>query len=334
MLDKLVIADVNGIRAVVARPGDSARELAQAGDISVADFIKYNDLKPGDALKPGQVYYLKRKKKKATVYRHVVAEGESLWDVSQRYGLRMDKLLQKNRMKRYEEVKPGQVLWLRYIRPAKEPVAFEPVPNRKADAGTKSEAQPTPQAPQQQVLKAQLVEPEPKSGRAQGASENKAQPVARQQEATRPQVVTTQATAVTKESPRVDAMDTGSRKAESRPAEPRQAESRQAGPRQAASYPEEKPQVVSSADDAVKEEAMQTISFKDEPMVVDTPVTKPAPKKPLQQKTNQDVVTSPQEDFHLYPEENNGKRNVSTEKQENSMRRTSCPMLSTASSLS
>jgi membrane-bound lytic murein transglycosylase D len=132
--DKLVITRVNGLQAAVARPGDNSRDLAKAGGVSVASFLKYNDIKPGDLLKPGQVYYFRKKKKKATVYRHVVAEGETLWDISQKYGVRMDKLLQKNRMRERDGVKPGQVVWLRYIRPANEPVAYEAVPKRKAAA--------------------------------------------------------------------------------------------------------------------------------------------------------------------------------------------------------
>ncbi|WP_224999523.1 LysM peptidoglycan-binding domain-containing protein [Cesiribacter sp. SM1] len=132
--DQLVITKINGIQAAVARPGDNSRDLAKAGGVSVASFLKYNDIRPGDVLKPGQVYYFRKKKKKATVYRHVVAEGETLWDISQKYGVRMDKLLQKNRMRERDGVKPGQVVWLRYIRPANEPVAYEAVPKKKAQA--------------------------------------------------------------------------------------------------------------------------------------------------------------------------------------------------------
>jgi membrane-bound lytic murein transglycosylase D len=135
-MDRLVLTKINNLKAVVARSGDTSRDLAKAGGISIADFLKYNDILPGDGLKAGQVYYFQRKKKKATVYRHVATEEETLWDISQKYGLRLDKLLQKNRMKQQDQLSAGQIVWLRYIRPANEPVAFETVPQRDAQSTT------------------------------------------------------------------------------------------------------------------------------------------------------------------------------------------------------
>lgn len=185
--DKLVIAKVNGIMAIVARPGDNARDLAKAGDITVAKFLKFNEIGPGDALKPGQVYYLKRKKNKASVYRHVLAEGESLWDVSQKYGVRINKLLQKNRLRQASAVKPGQVLWLRHIRPANEPVAFETPPKQKVAASPAGQVQQPATQPRQEeqraVLQAKANTTPPAQNAARAKEKSTENPIQQQQQA-------------------------------------------------------------------------------------------------------------------------------------------------------
>ena len=303
-LDKLIIAKVNGIRATVARAGDNARDLAKAGDIAVADFLKYNDIRPGDVLKPGQVYYFRKKKKKATVYRHVVAEGETLWDVSQKYGVRMDKLLQKNRMKQNDGVKPGQVLWLRYIRPADEPVAFEPLPKQKDEARDKTEARATPAIQQQKgrtsdqktEASEQAVLVVDKTGESQkqyGLSQRPAEAPSKQAEdvkAGKTEAVEFKPVAV-EGKPQVE---------ETKPMQGRlqlaDTELTPAVPAQAAP-------------------AQQVIT---QPVLVqaDTPVIRPAAVKVQQQKGSKDSIALTEEELHLYPGVNTDQRNVSEEKKE------------------
>jgi membrane-bound lytic murein transglycosylase D len=43
------------------------------------------------------------------------------------YGMKEAKILRKNRMASASSIKPGLVLWLRFIRPSKEPVSYSPV---------------------------------------------------------------------------------------------------------------------------------------------------------------------------------------------------------------
>src|SRR5690606_9067929 len=48
---------------------------------------------------------------------HKVREGESLWSVSQEYGVQIKKLKRFNRMKREETLTPGTTLWLASMKP-------------------------------------------------------------------------------------------------------------------------------------------------------------------------------------------------------------------------
>ena len=118
----------NGIRGKVAGEKQSVLMLAEAGGISLNRFLKYNDI--GVSHKPvkGQVYYFKRKKAKAQVYHHVVMPGETLWEISQKYGIRVKRLMHKNRLLAGDKIKPGLVLWLRYVRPAHIPAEYKTLP--------------------------------------------------------------------------------------------------------------------------------------------------------------------------------------------------------------
>lgn len=130
--EQAVFYTANGKPGIQAQPGDQSTELAQLVGISREKFLQYNDLQATDKLISGEVYYLKKKRSKAKVYQHVVTEGETLWQISQKYAITLRALLRKNRMKRPAALRHGQVVWLRYIRPADEPIEYRNIP-RPAD---------------------------------------------------------------------------------------------------------------------------------------------------------------------------------------------------------
>ena len=123
-----VFFDWNGIKAISAKSGDNSAKLALLAGISRDEFLEYNDLRVFDPIVPGEVYYADNKKNRSKVPFHTAQHGETLWEVAQKYGLKMKALMAKNRMPRPEKLKPGRVLWLRYTRPDDEPIKYEPVP--------------------------------------------------------------------------------------------------------------------------------------------------------------------------------------------------------------
>lgn len=118
----------NGIKAIMAEKGDNIDKIALRAGISKEQFLEYNDLRIFDPIKEGQVYYVKPKRRKAKVPYHTVKPNETLWEISQNYGIKLSHLLRKNRMKHPEKLKPGRVLWLRKRMPEDEPIQYEPVP--------------------------------------------------------------------------------------------------------------------------------------------------------------------------------------------------------------
>ncbi|MBD0259579.1 MAG: LysM peptidoglycan-binding domain-containing protein, partial [Cytophagales bacterium] len=138
---------VNGRPGIMAGAGDNSVALSEQGDVSLAKFLKYNDLEARTPLVPGQVYYLKRKRGKAKIHYHVAAEGETYWSVSQKYGVTLPALLRKNRLRRPEKLRHGQVVWLRYIRPASTPVEYKNIPKPETAVARKETPAAAPARP-------------------------------------------------------------------------------------------------------------------------------------------------------------------------------------------
>lgn len=134
---KVILYTINGKPGIQAQPGDNSAKLAQKADIDRVKFLQYNDLKSNETLIPGEVYYLRKKRSRAKVEEHIVTEGETLWKVSQMYGVTMKALMRKNRMKRPEKLQHGRVLWLRNIRPAGTPIEIRNIPKPATTVASK-----------------------------------------------------------------------------------------------------------------------------------------------------------------------------------------------------
>ncbi len=115
----------NGVMGTLAQPGDSLASLAQAGNLPLDQFLVLNDIDQGHQVVPGQVYYYGPKASRAGVHFHVARPGDTWWSVAQQYGIKKKALLLKNRLHKEVVLEPGRVLWLRFIRPAKIPVAYQ-----------------------------------------------------------------------------------------------------------------------------------------------------------------------------------------------------------------
>jgi len=76
---------------------------------------KYNDLYKGYTLRQGDIIYLEKKNRRAhkTYKTHVVRPGESMYLISQRYGIRLDRLYKMNGCSADYASQTGDVLRLR-----------------------------------------------------------------------------------------------------------------------------------------------------------------------------------------------------------------------------
>ena len=123
--EKNILTEKNDRRVIMAISSDNIEALAKKTNLLKRQIIKYNDLIHGEKIKKGEFYYIQNKKNKADVPFHVVEYGETMWEISQKHGVKMKKILKKNRMESADRVEAGRVLWLRKKRPMDVPIAYK-----------------------------------------------------------------------------------------------------------------------------------------------------------------------------------------------------------------
>ncbi len=102
---------------IKVRHGDTFRSLGKELNISWRKLARYNERDKRDVLKEGEVIYLKKKKSKAEKkYKkvpHIVQNGESMYSIAQRYGIRLKKLYKMNDLEPNYKIHVGDRLRVR-----------------------------------------------------------------------------------------------------------------------------------------------------------------------------------------------------------------------------
>lgn len=111
-----VIMKANGLLYIIAESNDTFESLSKELGISKRKLRKYNDLYKGYTIKEGDIIYLEKKNVKANKkYEfHTTRAGESLYSISQKYGIRIDNIYKMNpQYKGNANLKVGDVIRLR-----------------------------------------------------------------------------------------------------------------------------------------------------------------------------------------------------------------------------
>ncbi|MGQ1891027.1 glucosaminidase domain-containing protein [Thermophagus sp. OGC60D27] len=105
----------NGVRYIMVKPEDTFSSIATEFDLRDWELPKYNDLKDAGRATDYKYLYIEPKRNKAHPDHpsHVVKEGQTMFEISQIYGVKMRKLYKLNNMTEGEEPKPGERLNLR-----------------------------------------------------------------------------------------------------------------------------------------------------------------------------------------------------------------------------
>lgn len=117
-----IFYEINGKKGILATPGDEVAQLAKKAKVSIKSFLRFNDMSERDMVKEGNVYYLQMKNKKGPIAFHTVLENQTLWDISQIYGIQLKSLKKFNRLTSVLYLQKGRVLYLKSTRPKKKPI--------------------------------------------------------------------------------------------------------------------------------------------------------------------------------------------------------------------
>jgi hypothetical protein len=111
----------NGLRTIVVAEGDTYQSLTKELGMKDWEIYTYNDFAKGRQPRPNEILYLSSKYKKAgkNHKQHVAEDGDTMHYIAQRYALKLNPLLKRNRMKMGDEPAAGQIVYLRNKRPRK-----------------------------------------------------------------------------------------------------------------------------------------------------------------------------------------------------------------------
>ena len=103
---------------IIVQNGDNLAAISRATGLTIHELMDFNDLAKNYTLSVGDIIYLRKKKKRASSeYKnkpHQVQEGQSMYDISQMYGIRLKNLYILNGLSPREyHIKVGDLIWLR-----------------------------------------------------------------------------------------------------------------------------------------------------------------------------------------------------------------------------
>jgi hypothetical protein len=112
----------NRIEYILTEAGDTPESLRAELGMYKNEIYRYNNLYKGAKLEPGSIIYLQPKRRKAAAGHeiHVVEEDQTIYDISQIYGVKLKHLYRMNYMMEGEQPLPGTEINLR--RKKREPV--------------------------------------------------------------------------------------------------------------------------------------------------------------------------------------------------------------------
>ena len=109
------VVEINDIRCTLLYPGMTLANIATKYDIAKQDLLEYNELGSEDDLKEGDIVFLDKKKKKYTgaqdFYR--ARQGDTLYGISQQFGIKMASLAKMNQLDLFSVIDEGKKIKLK-----------------------------------------------------------------------------------------------------------------------------------------------------------------------------------------------------------------------------
>ena len=122
------VGRVNDVKVVLAQAGETIDDIARTYRISPQKVADYNERKytPGKPLELNTRVFIQEKKSKwrGRAHHHFVRDGQTMFEISQQYGVKLRDLLKRNGMVPGQEPEMGEKIRVRGHRKADEIVRF------------------------------------------------------------------------------------------------------------------------------------------------------------------------------------------------------------------
>ncbi len=142
---------VNNLAGVQAVTQTNTSQFSEEIGMREKRFLRLNDLPETKPVVQGSYYYTEKKRPSAEVATHVVESGETLWSISQKYGIRLSALKSKNRIRKDADLRAGMILNLKEPRKRGEeiPMYQEPVPASPSPVASPPQVTESPNQPKE-----------------------------------------------------------------------------------------------------------------------------------------------------------------------------------------
>lgn len=107
------IFKINETNVVFVPKGTAYLAIAQLYNVSLSRLFDFNELTGMEETMYDQLVFLQRKRKQGAIEFHIVEDGESLKDIAQSEGIRLESLVEYNNLKPNEQPRTGEKLHLR-----------------------------------------------------------------------------------------------------------------------------------------------------------------------------------------------------------------------------
>ena len=109
------VVDINDVRCTILYPGETLASISMKYNISQAKLLEYNETTNKDDLKEGDIVFIEKKKKKYNGAQddYRVRKGDTLYQISQKFGIRLSCLSKMNNLTLFSVLSEGQKLRLK-----------------------------------------------------------------------------------------------------------------------------------------------------------------------------------------------------------------------------
>lgn len=103
----------NNIAYIVAEAGETLGSIGKLYKKSPEDLAIFNELQLGTKLNEGQIIFFDKKKSKGSQMMYKVTNGDDMYTISQKFGIKISNLYKLNRMKPGDQPKEGEYISLK-----------------------------------------------------------------------------------------------------------------------------------------------------------------------------------------------------------------------------
>jgi flagellum-specific peptidoglycan hydrolase FlgJ len=113
------VKETNRIKYIIVKDGETRELIEKEFNLLRWELPKYNELKNDFTPVAGQILYIQPKRDKAEPGKetYTAGEGDTMYSISQKFGIKLKSIYELNRMEAGTQPKPGMKIWLRYAKP-------------------------------------------------------------------------------------------------------------------------------------------------------------------------------------------------------------------------